>query len=96
MKNFPISSSTVNNCNILNSYHLINPNTKINNCDYLFSEPFKNNEYRYLYNRWLATLILSVFLFIFDLILSTFGFLIFLDKKPFEELKNDPVVFDAK
>lgn len=96
MKNFPISSSTVNNCNILNSYHLINPNTKINNCDYLFSEPYKNNESRYLYNRWLATLILSVFIFIFDLILSTFGFLIFLDKKPSEELKNDPVVFDAK
>lgn len=80
-ENLPQNSNTVNGCNILDSYNPENLNAKINNCDYLFSRPYYENTNRYLYNMWLTSLVLSVFIFILDLVLAVFGFLVFLDKQ---------------
>ena len=64
---------------INNDYALSNSNTKINNCDYLFAEPYNNSNNKYLYDRWVATLILSVFIIALHLVLAIFGILVFVD-----------------
>ena len=56
-------------------------------CKYIFTEPNLNLSNKYLYDRWMATLVLSGFIFIFDICLSILGFLLFKDKTT-EELNN--------
>ena len=64
----------------------VKPSSYINSCNYIFYYHYVNNENKYLYNRWLTTLVLSCFIFIFDICLSFFGFLLFKDKR--EELET--------
>ena len=92
-KNIPENSNTANGCNINNDFALSNSNTKINNCDYLFAEPYNNSNNKYLYDRWVATLILSVFIIALHLILASFGILVFVDVEIDKVIGNDLVVY---
>ena len=93
VKNIPENSNTANGCNINNDYALRNSNTKINNCDYLFAEPYNNSNNKYLYDRWVATLILSVFIIALHLILAIFGILVFVDVEIDKVIGNDLIVY---
>jgi hypothetical protein len=58
-------------------------------CKYIFTEPNLNPSNKYLYERWMATLVLSSFIFIFNICLSILGFLLFKDKTDeFKSLNN--------
>ena len=46
-------------------------------CDYIFYSPFHDSKNKYLYDRWLTTLILGVFIVICNIGLLIFGFLLF-------------------
>ena len=46
---------------------LFNKNTQVSSCDYLFPVPTQEVKNKYLYDRWLTTLVLSCFIFIFNL-----------------------------
>ena len=49
-----------------------------NNCEYLYErDPYPNYQFKHLHDRWLTTLILSVFILACDAGLAIFGFLIF-------------------
>ena len=96
MENKPANSNSINECNIGNSYLLTNSNIKINNCEYLFSEPYNNCSNKYLYDRWVATLILSVFIVVLHLALAVFGILGFIDKETPKEFGNDLVIYGNK
>lgn len=57
-----------NNCHLSNT----------GNCEYLYeSAPYGNYEHKDLHDRWLTTIILSVFIFVCNAGLSIFGFLVF-------------------
>ena len=95
-ENKPNNTDQLNGCNIYSDYSL-NGNSKINNCDYLFPEPYSSNFNKYLYDRWLTTLILAVFIFILDIILAIFGFLLFINKEEQQkEYGNDLIVYGNK
>ena len=68
----------------------INP-ASITNCEYIYFEPPNTYyEYKDLHDRWLATLILSVFIFICNAGLAIFGFLMF--KKGADSNEENTVV----
>ena len=46
-------------------------------CDYYYSEPYSNNENKYLYDRWCLSLVFGVFIIILNVCLLIFGFLLF-------------------
>ena len=51
-------------------------------CDKIYKVDFTtDNENKILYDRWLTSLILSCFIFLFDIGLAIFGFLLFNDSK---------------
>ena len=56
-------------------------------CDYIFQEPNKEIVNRNLYNKWIATLVLSCFIFIFNISLSFTGYSLFKYKE--EGLETD-------
>ena len=64
------------------------PSSYIYSCDYIFIEPYLNISNKYLYDRWLTTLVLSCFILAFDICLIIFGFLLFKDKKDEPEPVN--------
>ena len=43
-------------------YQYINKNTQVSSCDYLFPVPTQEVKNKYLYDRWLTTLVLSCFI----------------------------------
>lgn len=68
------NSGTSPKC-IINDYN--------NNCDYVFDQPEDSIENKYIHDRWLTSLILSVFLFLSDAGLIVFGiFLLNYEQKP--------------
>ena len=66
----------------------INKNTQVTSCDYLFPVPTQEVKNKYLYDRWLTTLVLSCFIFIFNLCLSFFGFLLYKEQPDNSDLDN--------
>ena len=84
MKKVPSDSSTppnINECNINEDYTpsgtspiLISGSTK---CDYLYYTPEKGVENKFIYDRWLTALILSIVIVICNIGLIIFGFLLF-------------------
>ena len=77
------------NCNI------DNPNLPLlTTCKYYFYTPYEGVENKYIYDRWLTSLILAVIIFICDLALAIFGLLLFLQKgeqtPPSEEM---PIIY---
>lgn len=46
-------------------------------CDYIYEQPFDSHENKYIYDRWCLCLVLGVFIFILDLVMAVFGFLVF-------------------
>ena len=78
--------SASSKCNI-NSYFIdianpqpVIPGSTGQNCDYLYYTPTSSVENKYIYDRWLTSLILGVFIFICDIALGIFGFLLFMQK----------------
>jgi hypothetical protein len=57
------------------------PNYYIASCKYIFEEQNFNPSNKYLYDRWISTLILSCFIFLFNICQTLFGFLLFKDEK---------------
>ena len=57
------------------------PSSYIYICDYIFTEPYSNISNKYLYDRWLTTLVLSCFILAFNICLILFGILLFKSKK---------------
>ena len=57
------------------------PISYINTCDYIFDEPNNNISNKYLYDRWMTTLILNCFIILFDLFLIISGFMLYKDQK---------------
>ena len=78
------SSTGINECNIGNSFDPSSATTRYTsttgNCDYLFPKPSSSVENKYIYDRWLTSLILAVIIFICDIALAIFGLLLFLQK----------------
>ena len=68
--------------------------SQIGSCDYLYYAPFQTIVNKYIYDRWLTALILSIVIFICDIGLIIFGFLLF---KNSEELsptsEQTPIVY---
>ena len=66
------------------------PSSRLDSCDYIFYGKYikDNNSNKYLYDRWLVTLILSCFIFLLNICLSFFGFLIFKEEKDILETAN--------
>ena len=66
------------------------PNSRIYSCDYIFDKKYiyDNNSNKYIYDRWLVTLVLSCFIFLLNICLSFFGFLIFKEQKDILETAN--------
>ena len=56
------------------------PTSYIHSCDYIFEEPNEGISRKYLYDRWLTTLVLSCLIFVFNICLSIFGFSLYKDK----------------
>lgn len=57
-------------------------NSPDSNCEYIFSSsPFLTVENKYIYDRWLTALILAVIIFVCDIGLAIFGFLLFTNKQ---------------
>ena len=57
------------------------PSSYIYSCDYIFIEPYLNISNKYLYDRWMTTLILNCFIILFDLFLIISGFMLYKDQK---------------
>ena len=60
--------------------HINSANSYASYCEYLFNTPYEGVENKYIYDRWLTSLILAVIIFICDLALAIFGLLLFLQK----------------
>ena len=77
------------NCNIDST-----DSNSLNDCKYIFYTPYEGVENKYIYDRWLTSLILAVIIFICDLALAIFGLLLFLQKgeqtPPSEEM---PIIY---
>jgi len=56
--------------------------SKVPNCDQLYVVQNYNIENKYLYDRWVTTIIFAVFIFICDIGLAIFGFLLFKSDTP--------------
>ena len=67
------------------------PTSYIYSCDYIFEEPIEGISSKYLYDRWLTTLVLSCFISIFNIGLFIFGFSLFKDKSEEFEPVNTSV-----
>ena len=64
-----------NPCNI--GISTISSAARISNCDYLFYTPYDTVTNKYIYDRWLTALILSIVIVICNIGLIIFGFLLF-------------------
>ena len=56
------------------------PPSYIYSCEYIFDEPSISISNKYLYDRWMTTLVLNCFIFVFNICHSIFGLLLFKDK----------------
>ena len=93
MKNIPSGSTDVNNCHIESSYS-ISGTGKIASCDYLYYPPYNNVINKYIYDRWLTALILSVLIVICNIALSIFGFLLFKSSEESAPLSEQtPIIY---
>ena len=63
------------------SSNLSKPTSYIYSCDYIFEDPHEGISNKYLYNRWIITLVLDCFIFLFNICHIIFGILLFKDQK---------------
>ena len=71
----------------------IKPSSQIFSCDYIFYNNYiyQNSSNKYLYDRWLTTLVLSCFIFFLNICLIIFGFLLFKEGAELQETyDNNP------
>ena len=80
-KNIPTSSTNPNQCNIDETFNgPLSPNAfslGTGYCDYLYYKPSNSVENKYIYDRWLTTLIIAGIIVVCNLLLTIFGFLLF-------------------
>jgi len=73
------------NSDYYETYHKTGDNTNCKSistgCKYIFSEPTVSIANKYIYDRWLTTLILAVIIFVYDIGFAIFGFLLFTNKQ---------------
>ena len=62
--------------------------TPSSSCDYIYKQPYDNNENKYLYDRWCLSLVLAVFITVSNVGLLIFGFLIFKDNRNSEDVQE--------
>jgi hypothetical protein len=82
IENVPTSSAS-SECNInydFSDVANVQTTTPGETCDYLYYTPTSSVENKYIYDIWLTSLILGVFIFICDIALGIFGFLLFMQK----------------
>ena len=72
----PVSGTDILDCNINAQYNLANPTTQITTCEYLYFTPETDVKNKYIYDRWLTALVLSIIIVAFNLGLLIFGFLL--------------------
>ena len=81
MKKVPSSSTNINECNINRNYRpsgtLPITTSASTKCDYLYYTPVTGVENKFIYDRWLTALILSIVIVICNIGLIIFGFLLF-------------------
>ena len=81
MKKVPSSSTNINECNINGNYRpsgtLPITTSASTKCDYLYYTPVTGVENKFIYDRWLTALILSIVIVICNIGLIIFGFLLF-------------------
>ena len=66
----------VDNC-LGHEYYTGGIGALIAGCDYLYAEPESGIDNKYLFDRWITTIIFSCFIFVCDIGLAIFGFLLF-------------------
>jgi len=69
-----LSYQSPNSCN--SEYHPTQT-TKLPNCDYLYAQPYDTITHKYLFDKWVTTIIFSCFIIVCDIGLAVFGFLLF-------------------
>ena len=94
MKKIPPMSGR-NDCNIGKQYVLpASTNSRINNCDYLYYYPNDSSINKYIYDRWLTALILSIFIVLCSVALAIFGFLLFKSNEESAPLSEQtPIIY---
>ena len=89
-KNFGVGGS--NKCDI----SLSGSNIKVDDCDYLYDSVsvITTVQNKYIYDRWLTALILAIFIVLFNVALSTFGFLLFKNNEESAPLSEQtPIIY---
>ena len=75
-ENPPDPTNHITECNIEKDYTLDDPPAQISSCDYLYYTPEINVKNKYIYDRWLTALVLSIIIVALNLGLLIFGFLL--------------------
>ena len=79
------------NCHIISTY---TPGTVKDSCDYLYYPPYTNTINKYIYDRWLTALIISVLIVACNVALSIFGFLLFKSSEESAPLsEQSPIIY---
>jgi uncharacterized membrane protein len=79
------------NCHIISTY---TPGTVKDSCDYLYYPPYTSTINKYIYDRWLTALILSVLIVACNVALSIFGFLLFKSSEESAPLsEQSPIIY---
>jgi hypothetical protein len=99
-KNKIINNNNIEDCNInkyFNDINTINTQPRSKNgevCQYLYNTPTTSVENRYIYDRWLTSLILAVIIVVINLGLAMFGFLLFKSKEePSPLSEQTPIIY---
>ena len=93
MKNEP-DNTGINNCHIEYGYLLPTPPNPLPSCDYLYYPPYTSTINKYIYDRWLTALILSVLIVACNVALSIFGFLLFKNSEESAPLsEQSPIIY---
>ena len=99
-KNKIINNNNIEDCNINNVFNDINtintqPRSKNGEvCQYLYNTPTTSVENRYIYDRWLTSLILAVIIVVINLGLAMFGVLLFKSKEePSPLSEQTPIIY---
>lgn len=93
MKNDPAGVG-INNCHIEYGYSLPTPPDPLPSCDYLYYPPNTSTINKYIYDRWLTALILSVLIVACNVALSIFGFLLFKNSEESAPLsEQSPIIY---
>ena len=103
MKKKPTTDTGINDCNVGKAYSITpspppatppTPINRINSCDYFYYYPKDSCINKYIYDRWLTSLILAIFIVFCNVALAIFGFLLFKSNEESAPLsEQSPVIY---